>query len=222
MLVSQCIIIGAAKLRGAFRGRGSGAAPNPRLAMPMRLQPASPHIPLPGPTRAGDLNETFVVGEVDEASKQLVKVTYEVRRWRRGGLARRFGQRWRPTCQADHLVACWMDIHQPAGQPIHLLTCLPKAALPGQRMLPSARCAVLELATEPAEFAPLLPHTACSCTSCTPCRAVPAQGDCDLQAGHAVPRDWGGDHQARQGARVRPMMGQLVLGHLGHHGCKLR
>jgi hypothetical protein len=28
---------------------------------------------------AGDLNETFVVGETDEASKQLVKVTYEVR-----------------------------------------------------------------------------------------------------------------------------------------------
>ena len=28
----------------------------------------------------GDLNETFVVGDVDEASKKLVKVTHEVRR----------------------------------------------------------------------------------------------------------------------------------------------
>ena len=27
----------------------------------------------------GDLNETFVVGEVDDASKKLVKVTHEVR-----------------------------------------------------------------------------------------------------------------------------------------------
>ncbi len=26
----------------------------------------------------GDLNETFVVGEVDEESKKLIKVTYEV------------------------------------------------------------------------------------------------------------------------------------------------
>ncbi len=27
----------------------------------------------------GDMNETYVVGEVDDVSKQLIKITYEVR-----------------------------------------------------------------------------------------------------------------------------------------------
>lgn len=34
----------------------------------------------------GDLNETFVVGEVDEESKKLVRVTHEVRAVARRGL----------------------------------------------------------------------------------------------------------------------------------------
>ena len=33
----------------------------------------------------GDLNETFVVGEVDEESKRLVKATHDVREGERGG-----------------------------------------------------------------------------------------------------------------------------------------
>lgn len=111
---------------------------------------------LPAPC-AGDLNETFVVGEVDDASKQLVKVTYEVR-WVRGLTAGSKVGRGGPSARA----------HSPCSmRNVYRL------------------------------------DTAGSAPCCTSNPAVPAQGDCDLQTGHALPRDWGGDHQARKGARVR-------------------
>ncbi len=44
-------------------------------------QHADTHLFVPRRLRlpAGDLNETFVVGEVDERSKELIKVTHDVR-----------------------------------------------------------------------------------------------------------------------------------------------
>ena len=46
----------------------------------------------------GDLNETFVVGEVDEASKQLVKATHDVRQ-----CGRRVGGCCAPKQRAAHM-----------------------------------------------------------------------------------------------------------------------
>lgn len=43
----------------------------------LSIRPRAASTP-PAPPSPGDLNETFVVGEVDADSKQLVKVTYDV------------------------------------------------------------------------------------------------------------------------------------------------
>lgn len=102
----------------------------------MRAAPEPRPCPAPPPP-AGDLNETFVVGEVDEASKQLVKVTYEVRRregwalWLRHG--RCGGERGRQELDLWQygVAAAAEQLMMPllAGRRSILLRCLPRPTL---------------------------------------------------------------------------------------------
>ena len=86
----------------------SGAGNFLRIAWPCLLH--RNRTALPACLRSGDLNETFIVGECDEASKLLIKATHDVRTGCRGALVCCALMRSRALLRRPGRPAgCWAD-----------------------------------------------------------------------------------------------------------------
>ena len=108
----------------------SGAGNFLRIAWPCLLH--RNRTALPACLRSGDLNETFIVGECDEASKLLIKATHDVRTGCRGALVCCALMRSRALLRRPGRPAgCWADalstadvVHPPT--PLACCSALPK------------------------------------------------------------------------------------------------